>query len=652
MTDELDSGAEEDSCDDMPVLIRFNEEEPMTKDFIFKVGMEFSSLKQFKKVILEYNIFNGMRVRFSKSDSMMCTVIMLRFAIEITGCMDFKVKNNVRQVVEGDSSLDGFHLKTKYGGMLLIVVGRGPNDQYFTISFEVVQNETKDSYYSLEMYSQLDPGTLASLLNAEDFGDNVIIDIQPLSIDTMVRRRGADGRIPVRTLDRGASSSAAAAEPTGYPGGPYDTSLLVKYEHHVARHIWFGEERGPKKELKVAGHGLKLNSRVPLALPPQMESWVSRSGLASLQRTSLNKIDTNLVSAFVERWHLETSSFHMLFGEMSITLDDVACLLHLPIRGIFWSPQDVTEELAVELAVDYLGVSQSQAQSHVRSCRGSYYKLEWLYDIFVHHRAASSWAYATRAYLLMLVGSTIFADKTFTLVEARYLLLFRDLDGCSGYSWGAAALVTLYRYLGDASMYSCKQLGGYPTLLQTGSPEVDDLRPILDELTPTDVIWRPFEDHRAWRVFDEICLYRGCLKWGETVVPYLPDRCLRQFGYRQYVPSPPLDCMMATDIDVDWISYHQSVVDVIGSSSVATTPSEVVDGYLEWYYRVSHPRLVPPHRDAPREVPVPVYDAGPSDPDWARVSTLIRRYLRQVNAEEEDPQFSDLFEALHISRSH
>ncbi|XP_050919750.1 protein MAIN-LIKE 1-like [Lathyrus oleraceus] len=107
-----------------------------------------------------------------------------------------------------------------------------------------------------------------------------------------------------------------------------------------------------------------------------MESWVSRSGLASLQRTSLNKIDTNLVSAFVERWHLETSSFHMPFGEMSITLDDVACLLHLPIRGIFWSPQDVIEELAVELVVDYLGVSQGQAQSHVRSCRGSYYKLE------------------------------------------------------------------------------------------------------------------------------------------------------------------------------------------------------------------------------------------------------------------------------------
>ncbi|CAK8578428.1 unnamed protein product [Lathyrus sativus] len=63
----------------------------------------------------------------------------------------------------------------------------------------------------------------------------------------------------------------------------------------------------------------------------------------------------------------------------------------------------------------------------------------------------------------MLVGSIIFAYKTFTLVEARYLLLFTDLDRLSGYSWGAAALVTLH--LGDASMFSYKQLGDYPTLL-------------------------------------------------------------------------------------------------------------------------------------------------------------------------------------------
>ncbi|CAK8566493.1 unnamed protein product [Lathyrus sativus] len=150
---------------------------------------------------------------------------------------------------------------------------------------------------------------------------------------------------------------ASASEPVGYPGGPYETSVLVKYEHYVARRIWISEERGSKKELKVVGHGLKLIQRVPLQLPREMEGWIFRSGLASLERTSLTKIDTNLVSAFAKRWHLETSSFHMMFGEMTITLDDVSCLLHLPIRGVFWSPQDISEALVVEWAVDYLGVS-------------------------------------------------------------------------------------------------------------------------------------------------------------------------------------------------------------------------------------------------------------------------------------------------------
>ncbi|XP_050909706.1 protein MAIN-LIKE 1-like [Lathyrus oleraceus] len=231
----------------------------------------------------------------------------------------------------------------------------------------------------------------------------------------VVRRRAKDIRIPYRSLGWGASTSAT--EPTGFPGRSYDTSLLVKYEHHVARYLWFSEERGPKKKLKVVGHRLKLTSRVPQALSQQMESWVSRSGLSSLQRTSLTKIDTKLVSIFVERWHLEKSLFHMSFGEMNITLDDVSCLLHLPIRGVFWSPQDVTEEVVVELVVDYLGVSQSEAHAYVRSYIGFYYKLEWLYDLFVAYTVASSWAYATIAYLLMLVGSTIFADKTFTLVK-------------------------------------------------------------------------------------------------------------------------------------------------------------------------------------------------------------------------------------------
>jgi hypothetical protein len=42
--------------------------------------------------------------------------------------------------------VDGCHLKTKYGGTLLIAVGRDPNDQYFPLAFGVCETETKESW--------------------------------------------------------------------------------------------------------------------------------------------------------------------------------------------------------------------------------------------------------------------------------------------------------------------------------------------------------------------------------------------------------------------------------------------------------------------------------------------------------------------------
>jgi hypothetical protein len=42
--------------------------------------------------------------------------------------------------------VDGCHLKTKYGGQLLIAVGRDPNDQYFPLAIGVVETETKESW--------------------------------------------------------------------------------------------------------------------------------------------------------------------------------------------------------------------------------------------------------------------------------------------------------------------------------------------------------------------------------------------------------------------------------------------------------------------------------------------------------------------------
>lgn len=66
MTDELDSGEDDDICDERPSVTRFNEKYALSKDFIFKAIIKFSSLKQFKNAILDHNVLNGMDVRFEK----------------------------------------------------------------------------------------------------------------------------------------------------------------------------------------------------------------------------------------------------------------------------------------------------------------------------------------------------------------------------------------------------------------------------------------------------------------------------------------------------------------------------------------------------------------------------------------------------------
>ncbi|KAH1213693.1 Protein MAINTENANCE OF MERISTEMS [Glycine max] len=256
-----------------------------------------------------------------------------------------------------------------------------------------------------------------------------------------------------------------------------------------------GAEESPERpELKLVSHGRKVDKIGSPA--PEIEGLVAGTGLSPLIGCSVVIGDPGLISAFTERWHRETNTFHLPVGELTITLDDVACLLHLPITGALhrFEPQVVDE--VVLLMTELLEVSSQEAR----------------------------------------------AETSSTYVHVVHLGAFRDLGQSGGYAWGVAVLVHMYDQLIEASQTPTRQMGGYLTLLQCWIYEyfgsvhqcvTDDAyaettprasrwlmmkahmkgikgapyRARLDALTITNVSWLPYSDHQAVRGFDLISCY-------------------------------------------------------------------------------------------------------------------------------------------------
>ena len=57
-----------------------------------------------------------------------------------------------------------------------------------------------------------------------------------------------------------------------------------------------------------------------------------------MERSCRFPYDLSLISALVDRWRPETHTFHMPFGEMSVTLQDVSMLTGLLISGELIGP--------------------------------------------------------------------------------------------------------------------------------------------------------------------------------------------------------------------------------------------------------------------------------------------------------------------------
>ncbi|MCI70688.1 serine/threonine-protein phosphatase 7 long form-like protein, partial [Trifolium medium] len=76
-----------------------------------------------------------------------------------------------------------------------------------------------------------------------------------------------------------------------------------------------------------------------------------------------------------------------------------------------------------------------------------------------------------------------------------------------------------------------------------------------------------------------------------------PERVLRQFGYVQTIPRDPQaaanELTTVVQIDHQWLHHMDRVMTSSMLGTRVTLPTDTAPGYMEWYFKISHPYIIP-----------------------------------------------------------
>ncbi|RYR05117.1 hypothetical protein Ahy_B06g084971 isoform G [Arachis hypogaea] len=391
--------------------------------------------------------------------------------------------------------------------------------------------------------------------------------------------------------------------------------------------------------------------------------YLQMAGLYHLARLNDRwfRLDEVLVSAFVERWRPETHTFHMPFGECTITLQDVAYQLGLPVDGRYVSGCLSEFHIYIDGGrppwvwfQELLGVipPPSQVQKYALNC-------SWFQETFgecPEDADDDTVRRYVRAYIMMLLGTQLFADKSGNRIHIRWLPYVARLEELGAYSWGSAALAWLYQCMCRVANRHVVKLAGPLQLLQSWifwrfpqfrpagyetfswplASRWAGYNPSGNEKGPR-FIWMPYSSpdvlqvlhpevleprHMAvWRSVTAL-IYFAVIEWHQI------DRVLPQFGGVQ-----------------KWHAYWDARQDSVLRFDVVADPGPSHE-FLQWWSQhgkrflaadtqLGDPRSVPIPVEASQRGPGRVPDMDPPDdvPDRRRVERRMgvgtRRSQRQ-----------------------
>ncbi|QHO02326.1 uncharacterized protein DS421_13g422830 [Arachis hypogaea] len=315
----------------------------------------------------------------------------------------------------------------------------------------------------------------------------------------------------------------------------------------------------------------------------------------------------------------------MPFRECTITLQDVAYQLGLPVDGRYVSGCLLEFQIYIQGGrpawvwfQELLGVipPPRQVQKYAVNC-------SWFQETFGECPEGADDETVrryVRAYIMMLLGMQLFADKSGNRIHIRWIPYVARLEEMGTYSWGSAALVWLYRCMCRVANRHVVKLAGPLQLLQSwifwrfsrfrpagyetfswplasrwsgynpfGSekdPRVQMWRLRIDRLQDREFIWMPYSSPDVLQVVHP--------EWSVTSLIYFAviechqvDRVLPQFGGQ-------------------WHLHWESRAETVLRFDVVADPGQSHE-FLKWWSQ-HEKRFLSPEMSLgdPRAVPIPV----------------------------------------------
>uniref|UniRef100_A0ACD5TNR8 Uncharacterized protein n=1 Tax=Avena sativa TaxID=4498 RepID=A0ACD5TNR8_AVESA len=249
--------------------------------------------------------------------------------------------------------------------------------------------------------------------------------------------------------------------------------LLDDYYDTKHRAYLMAEKHMKLGLLKIRSHGASSSD---MPYDERYTPYIQQLGFLpfiTLVTRSTPNLNAAALTALVDRWRLETHTFHLRTGEITPTFQDVSMIFGLPIAGNPLCMNTDSDGWCNEMRL-LMGRApvELEDKSKDRVPAGATYA--WIVANFAHYPEPAEVEVIethARVYVWYVLSRTLFADSGGRTAQWMWLKALTHFH--SNISWGSVALAYLYRQLDDACCRSSANagIGGSMVLLSVWSWE-------------------------------------------------------------------------------------------------------------------------------------------------------------------------------------